>query len=268
MSKSIFIRASVAAILFAGMSTSVVAGSLAAAEPETAVIVPEVAAAAPFRSFPAVFGAASAVAGPSGVKSVSLSYATPRGGIAGSVADGDMSLGYTFGNAQRNLSVTVVANINSLEDEFGDAGNFSVSASRLVKVGPRSATFIGASVGKVGAWGDFSDEDETYSAQISSLMAFDTARGEFPVQVTAGYGNQTTLSDDGLGTIDEGFFVGAGVGLTEALSVSVSGTETQLNAGATVVVPGIKGVAVTAGMYDITENAERQQVSLSVGYSF
>jgi len=59
-----------------------------------------------------------------------------------------------------------------------------------------------------------------------------------------------------------------GFGLTENLSASLSVSETTVNIGATATIPGVDGLAITAGFYDVADNAERQQFALSVGYSF
>lgn len=220
------------------------------------------------RTFPAVFGAASAISSAAGSHYVSLNYSTPRGGVSGGGADGSISAGLTFGNPTESLGVTAGVNINSLANNFGDSGNFNVSLSRLISVKERSVTFIGASGGNLAGWGDASDTETSYATYASHLIAFDTPSGEIPLQLTAGYGNQTTLSDDGLGTLDGGFFVGAGLGITKFLSASVSFTKTQANLGATVIIPSVDGLALTAGVYDAADNAARRQYSVYLDYSF
>ena len=248
----------VAVIAAATVATTAFGGNTAPATP----------VAAPDRifAFPSVFGVATAVPPADGTRYVALTYATPRGGIAGGSADGELAFGYTLGSPVRNVSATIGANITSLTDDFGDSGNFNLSLSRMVATGSRSATFVGLSVGKLGGWGDAAAENEAYSVQVSHLVG--VGASDTPVQLTLGYGNQTTLSDDGLGTLDDGFFYGVGVGVTEALSLSLSGTETQFNLGATANIAAFDGLSVTAGVYDVTENVSRRQVSLTVGYSF
>ena len=220
------------------------------------------------RTFPAIFGAASAVAAPGGSGYVALTYSTPRGGVSGNDADGDVSAGYTIGNPVKNVSVSFGVNINSLSDNFGDSGNFTLGLSRVANIGERSVTFVGLSAGKLAGWGDAASDDETYSAYVSHVTAYDSGSGEIPVQYTLGYGADSTLSEDGLGTLSDGIFYGVGVGVSETVSVSLSGTETQLNLGGTVIIPSVSGLSVTAGVYDATDNASRQQYSLTVAYGF
>lgn len=265
MLKSFLNNTTVAALAVAGLSTSAFAGGVDPVVVVPAPMMPTVSATSN-KAFPAIFGAASAIPAPGGTGYAALTFASPRGGVPGADADGDLSLGYTIGNPLDAVSLTFGVNLNSLTDSFGDSGNFNLSLSRAVNIGETSATFVGVSAGKVGAWGDDAGDEEALSAYVSHLAAF--GAGDTPVQFTVGYGNQTTLSDDGLGTIDEGFFYGVGVGVSETISVSLSGTETQLNVGGTVLVPAVSGLSVSAGVYDVTDNASRQQVSLSVGFSF
>jgi hypothetical protein len=220
------------------------------------------------RTFPGIFGVASAVAAPGGSGYAALTYVSPRGGVSGAGADGDIALGYTIGNPIENLSVSAGVNINGLIDNFGDSGNLNLSLSRMVNIGERSLTFVGASAGNLAGWGDASDSEESFAGYVSHVVAFDSTNGEIPVQFTLGYGNQTTLSDDGRGTLGDGVFYGVGVGVTETLSLSLSGTETQFNVGGTVLVPAVDGLAVSAGVYDATDNASRRQYALTVAFSF
>jgi hypothetical protein len=219
------------------------------------------------RAFPAIFGAASAVAPAGGSGYVALTYANPRNGIAGSDGDGDLVAGYTFGNPVDAISVSVGVAITGL-DPFGDSGSFSIGASRLLGSTDRSATFVGVSVLGIGSWGDAVADGESYNIYGSHLTSLPLGSADIPLQLTLGYGTRTTLSSDGLGQVEDGFFYGIGAGVTQALSISVSGTATQVNAGAVLSIPGIEGLSVSAGMFDILDNTERQQVTATVAYSF
>ena len=88
------------------------------------------------------------------------------------------------------------------------------------------------------------------------------------MQVSVGYGNEWTLSDDGLGVAGPGAFIGLGVGVTETLSASLSATQTQLNVGFSLSVPQVPGLGLSLGMFDVTDNTSRQQVSLGASFSF
>ncbi|MEM8882382.1 MAG: hypothetical protein AAGC82_17480 [Pseudomonadota bacterium] len=218
------------------------------------------------RRFPSIFGSPSAFPSPGGTGFAGLNYVNPREGIEGNGADGDDGAGYTIGNPVENVSVTFGVAITSLQD-FADSGSFSVSAARAVSITQQSLTFVGASAGNLGAWGDAQESPESYAAYISHLRALPTGAGEIPVQFTIGYGDETTFDEDGE-TIGEGAFVGLGVGVAQNFSLGVSATETQLNAGVGFGIPELPSVSVSMGVFDITNNVERRQFSLGVSLGF
>ncbi|MEL6746068.1 MAG: hypothetical protein AAFO68_11490, partial [Pseudomonadota bacterium] len=200
----------VALLSTAVMATAAYADGLPAAD-----IAPQPTAATATKAFPGVFGAASAVAAPPNSGYVGLTYADPRGGISGNGADGDLFAGYTVGNPVDNVSLTFGLSLTSVStDDFADSGALSLSASRLINVGPTSVTFIGATLSNLAAWGDASVKDEGGSIQISHVRDFQTAGGATPVQFTGGYATENTYKDDGSGDLDDGLFFGMGVGLS------------------------------------------------------
>lgn len=209
----------------------------------------------------------SAIAPVGGTGFVALTYVDPREGIAGSDSDGEVSFGYTFGNPVDNLSVTISANITGL-DPFGDSGNFDISLSRAISATPSSLTFIGASAGGIGAFGSATTDEEAYSVYISHIWDVGNQRNIFPVQVTLGYGNQIERTSNGSGDIDPGFFYGIGVGVTPNLSLSASGTHTQLNLGGTMTFDALPGFSLSGGVYDVTDATDRQQFALTAAFSF
>lgn len=219
-------------------------------------------------AFPSVFGVASAVPAPGGSGFAALSYVNPRGGVAGSDGDGDLAFGYTVGNPIEGVSATVAVNILGLEP-FGESGAVSVNFSRLLRAGGNSVTFIGLAAGNLLGWGDAENNETSYTIAASHLVGITTAGGvEIPMQVSVGYGNQSTLSDDGRGVSGPGGFVGLGVGVTETLSASLSATETQFNVGFSLSVPQVPGLGLSLGMFDVTDNTNRQQVSFGASFSF
>ena len=252
---------------FAAAALVVMPMSASAQETPTAPVPAGMAASTTVNAFPAIFGAASAFPAPGNTGFVALSYGNPRGGISGAGGDGDLAVGYTFGSPVTGVSLTAGINVTGLAP-FADSGNIFLSLSRALHVGERGATFVGVSGGNLLAWGDAAADDESYSVYVSHLTTVGGAGMELPVQFTFGYGNATTQSADGFAYVGDGFFAGAGVGLTQNLSVGFSATETAFNVGATATVPGVDGLGITAGFYDATNNVERRQFTLSVGYSF
>lgn len=235
----------------------------------TGMIEPSAHSPSPTLAFPSIFGAASAVAAPSGSAYVALTYVNPRGGVDGAGGDGDLSFGFAFGNPVSGVSGQVAVNVLSLTDDFADSGNLSVSFSRMLRAGGVSATFVSLAGGSLLGWGDAEDNDSTYTAALSHIQAFTLFNGvELPVQFTIGYGSDTTLSDDGLGTPEPGLFAGIGAGVAENVSTSISATRTQLNMGMNFSLPQLPGAGVSLGVYDITNNTRRQQVSLGLSFAF
>jgi hypothetical protein len=219
-------------------------------------------------AFPSVFGATSAVAAPSGTAFAALSYVTPRGGVQGSDDDGDLSLGYAFGNPVSGVSAQVAINVLGL-DPFGDAGSVSLSLSRMLRAGGTSATFASVGAGNVLPWGVARRGDTSYVAAVSHIQAYQLANGvELPVQYTFGYGTDSTLSDDGRGRAGPGAFFGVGMGLTQNLSGSISFTETQVNMGFSLSIPQLAGAGLSLGVYDVTDNTNRQQIALGLSLAF
>lgn len=217
-------------------------------------------------AFPALFGIPTAVAPKSGKLFAGLTYANPRGGVPGGGGDGDFSAGYSLGNPLDGVSITLGLAVTGLVP-FGDAGSLSVTASRLLRAGGKSATFAGASASNLLAWGINSDRSEMYSVYASHLVGLDISSIEIPIQLTVGYGTDNTRSVDGSGRLSDGVFAGVGVGLSESLSVGLSATRTQLNIGATFSIPGLN-VSPTFGVFDVTDNTGRRQFTLSAAYSF
>jgi hypothetical protein len=257
-------RNTIGAILLGGVAV-VAAG---AAQANGGALVETGAAPVAQLAFPSVFGVASAVPPRSGGGFVALSYVNPRGGVSGSDGDGDLSIGYTIGNPIDGVSATVAANILGLEP-FGEDGTLSVAFSRLVHAGGNSITFVGLGFGNLMGWGDAENNNETYTVTASRLMGISTASGrEIPMQISVGYGNETTMSDDGRGTAGPGAFVGVGVGVTQSLSASLSATESQFNVGFSLNVEQLPGLGLSLGMFDVTDNTSRQQVSLGASFSF
>lgn len=218
------------------------------------------------RRFPSIFGAASAFPSPGGTGFVGLNYVNPRGGVEGLGPDGDAGAGYTIGNPVQNVSLTFGLSITSLQG-FGDSGSLSLSAARALAITDRALTFVGASASNLAAWGDAELTPESYSVYVSHLFTLPTGGAELPVQLTAGYGDRIVFDETG-NSIGDGFFIGAGVGVAENLSASVSASETQLNAGIGFSVPDLPGVSVAMGVFDITNNVERRQFSLGISYGF
>lgn len=217
-------------------------------------------------AFPSTFGVPTAVAPRAGTGFVGATYANPRGGVSGAGGDGEIVAGYSIGNPIDAVSLTFGVALTGAEP-LGDAGAFSISGSRILNAGGRSITFGGIAVSNLLAWGPNKNRPVMYSTYISHLVGIPTGQTEIPVQITVGYGTDTTRRADGSGILEDGLFAGVGAGVTENISLGLSATRTQFNLGATLTIPGT-GVGATIGVFDVANNTERRQLSFSVGFGF
>jgi len=245
--------------------------SAAVAQSTTVIQAPSSTLTSPSASlsFPGMFGVPSAVAPKGGTGFVGLTFVNPRGGNPGGGGDASVYAGYTIGNPVDSLSVTFGVSVTGTMP-FADAGQFSVSASRLLRAGGTSATFIGASVSQLGTWGSGAIPDTKYSVYMSHLAGFQVSGVEVPVQLVVGYGNDNTRTGAPVGVVpqfENGAFAGVGIGMTKNLSGSVSFTRNQVNTGVTVSVPNTS-MGVSVGVLDATDNINRRQLSVSVGFGF
>lgn len=227
-----------------------------------AAIAQEAETKLPNGRFAAMFGASSAVPSLDGILSFGATYANPRGGIKGRDGDGDVSLSYSFGNATTPIAGTLSASVTGIEP-FGDGGSFSLSLSRMVGVSPTALTFVGGSLSGLGHWGDGSDDltASVYLSQIGDLG------GTVPYVWSLGFAENSTRDPD-TAELNDGLTWGVGLGLVRNASFSLSGTTTQMNAGVVVGLPFAPGVSVSAGVYDITDNVDRNQKAITIGYGF
>ena len=218
------------------------------------------------RAFPSVFGVSSAFPAPGGTVYGALTYTTPRGGVAGNGGDADISLGFGVGSPTKNVGLNFGVDITGTQP-LGDAGSFSLSLSRALSVRSNSATLASISASQIGGFGTSKGVPVKYSVTVSHLTSLGAAGNEFPLMLSAGYATRNTFSKTAIGTLSDGFFVGAGVGVAKNLALSMSATQTQVNLGASTTIPGLKGVSVSLGVYDVTNSVQRRQTALTVSYA-
>ena len=250
-------------------STILALGSSAAwAESSVSVQPPSTMLSSPSAqlAFPAVFGVPSAVAPKSKSAFVGMTYANPRGGVAGRGGDADIVAGYSIGNPLDAVSLTFgVALTGTIP--IGDAGSFSVSASRLLQASGNTATYFGASASNLLPWGSNVARPTQYSAYVSHVVGVKTASVEVPLQFIIGYGTDSAYSSSGNGSLSDGAFAGIGIGVHESISISFSVTHTQVNVGMSYSLRNT-GLGATVGLLDAMDNTDRQQLSISVSYGF
>lgn len=222
--------------------------------------------------FPSIFGIPSALPAPGKSGYVGLVLVHPRRDTEGSSelidqADGDLLLGYTFGNPMRGVSVHVGATITSLIG-FAEDGALQASLSRAVNVSGSSATFAGISASNVAAWGDAANSPPAYAAYLSHLFTATSAQGtEIPIQLTAGFGDHAATSG-GSGSNEQQPFVGLGVGISKAMNVSLSGTTKELYAGVGFGFRKLPHWSFSFGAFDVTQAQGDRQFALTIARGF
>lgn len=212
-----------------------------------------------------LYGVPSAIPAPAGSSFVALSFSNPRGGIEGQDLDSDFALGYAFGNPVTGIGFNVGLDITGLQP-FGDAGSFSIQASRMVLVTDKSATFAALAYSGLGAWGEQKGSEKA-SGFVTNFGTFDVGQTEVPYLLSVGYGENNTFAADGSGVLEDGIFWGGGIGLNDYLSASISGTSTQVNAGLSAKIPGLDNVSLSAGYMDVGSNVDRRQLTVTIGYN-
>lgn len=271
MNQKNLMKSAVSFAFLVGATAAMAAGTAPVQAPQAMLVSPVASL-----SFPGMFGAPSAVAPLAGSGFAGVTYVNPRGGVAGSGGDADVSAGYTIGNPVTNVSVTFGLAITGTQPirDFADAGSLSISASRLLQAGGTSATFVGASASNLAKWGAGKDE-HNYSVYLSHLTGFKAGGVEVPLQFVVGYGNNNTRDTSsgfdgtagGIDLLDNGGFAGVGVGLSRNLSGSISFNSVQTNVGFTVSVPNTN-MSVTLGVLDVDDRTRRRQTVLSLGVGF
>lgn len=215
--------------------------------------------------FATQFGTPSAITAPKGTVYAAAIYVTPRAGIAGNGGDGDLSFGVAAGNPVSGIGLNFGLDITGI-DPLADAGSLSITASRLLVAGERSVTFGALSGSGLAGWGVQSGQ-ERFSGLITQWRSLNFGAQEVPFMWTIGYGQDAKYVGNGNTNKTDGVFWGAGIGVTDFLSFSLSGTDNQLNTGVGLRIPGVDGLGVTVGVYDVTDEHNRQQTSISVSYS-
>jgi hypothetical protein len=221
--------------------------------------------------FPSIFGIPSALPAPGGSGYVGLVLVHPRRDTEVrsdpiNQADGDLLLGYTFGNPVRGVSAHVGATITSLIG-FAEDGALQASLSRALHVSESSATFAGVSATNVAAWGDAADGPPAYAAYLSHLFTVNGGRGEMPVQLTIGYGDHAATAD-GSGINDQEPFVGIGVGVSQSINLSLSGTTKEIYAGMGFALRKLPRWNFSLGVFDVTQAQGHRQLALTIARGF
>lgn len=182
-------------------------------------------------------------------------------------ADGSLSVGTGFGDAQSSVGVEVAYNVLSLRN-LGDNGSFDVKVHREILSNDR--TQVSAAVGWNNIVNHGSDVAGTESspygiATAAHLLRPDSDTNRMPLTASLGVGGGNFSGENS----DLGVIAGVGLQVDRRVSLNAAWSGRGLNVGASFVpVPSIP-LTVNAIYGDVTNNTAAGSVAvLSVGYGF
>lgn len=206
-------------------------------------------------------GVPSGTVAPHGVVFGSLALSDRRAGSTVRDNDGSLALGFGLGSAEDGVGVQVTASIASLSRDFGDAGSFSLKASRRISAGDWH-TYFGVSADYLAPWGDVKGQKAALTAALTSFTAVQIGQNTHPLMLTIGGGNRIRNNDR-----DSGGFAGIGLGLTETFAVSAAWTGDGLDLGLGVKVPGIEGLDLTFAVNDVSDRKDSRRVTATATWA-
>jgi len=219
------------------------------------------AAAQDNRKHLTLVGIPSGTVAPHGMVFGSLSLTDRRAGTTARDKDGSLALGFGLGSAEDGIGVQVTASIASLSRNFGDAGSFSLKASRRIGTGQWN-TYLGVSADYLAPWGAVKGQKASLTAAITSFGSVRIGADIHPVMLTFGGGSHIRNGDK-----DPGVFAGVGLGLTQNLAVSAAWTGEALDLGLGVKAPGVDGLNFTFAVNDVTDRRSSRRVTLTATYA-
>lgn len=206
-------------------------------------------------------GIPSGTVAPHGMVFGGLALTNRRVGAVPRDEDGSLALGFGLGSAEDGVGVQITASIASLSRNFGDAGSFSLKASRRIGTGAWN-TYLGVSADYLAPWGAVKGRDPAITAAITSFGAIRIGGDIHPVMLTFGGGSHIRNNDT-----DPGLFAGVGLGLTPHLAVSAAWTGEALDLGLGIKPPGVEGLNLTLAVNDVTDRRDSRRVTLTATYA-
>lgn len=206
-------------------------------------------------------GIASGTVAPHGMAFISLALTNRRVGAPIRDNDGSLALGFGLGSAEDNIGVQVTASITSLSRPFGDAGSFSLKASRRLSAG-RWHTYLGVSADYLAPWGQMRGQKASVTAALTGFTSVRLGSGYHPVMVTVGGGSRIRNNDT-----DPGLFAGVGLGLTTNLAASAAWTGDGLDLGLGATVPGLPGLDLSLSANDVTNRRNSRRLTLTATWA-
>lgn len=183
-------------------------------------------------------GVMHAVVAPHGTGYASASIFTPRGGVPGAGADGSVSFGVGFGNAQTGVGGSLTLNSTGTVP-FGSDGDFTLKFATALNTG-KNPTYIGVQFNHLGPWGANTALPKSADISVTHFNSFDNT----PYMVTIGYGTHNFTGASGV-------FGGIGFGLTKDLGFGVSVKNSRITAGFGYRVSQVPGMSLSLDFANI-----------------
>lgn len=206
-------------------------------------------------------GIPSGTVAPHGMVFGGLALTNRRTGVVPRDEDGSLALGFGLGSAEDGIGLQFTASIASLSRNFGDAGSFSVKASRRIGTGAWN-TYLGVSADYLAPWGAVKGQDASITAAITSFGSIAIGTEIHPIMLTLGGGSHIRNGDT-----DPGVFAGIGLGLTRNLAVSAAWTGEALDLGLGIRAPGVNGLSFTIAGNDVTDRMASRRVTVTATWA-
>jgi hypothetical protein len=152
-------------------------------------------------------------------------------------ADGSLSFGAGFGDAETSFGLQVSANITSV-NPVGDSGFLGLKIG--TRVPAAVPVYVALSVSGAG-WGDSEDNPVRTTLAATTYANY----GGYPIMYTAGIGSHLRDGED------PGAFAGIGIGLTENIGASAAYNGNNFNLGVGVRIPRIPGASLSLTANDV-----------------
>lgn len=176
--------------------------------------------------------------------------------------DGSALVGAGFGDPRRGLGLEVAMNIISLQDSFGDDGNWNFKLHRTLPW--RASLAVG--IEDTGGWGAAKNTESSSYAAYTQVIELSPESPKRPLNLafTLGVGDERFADPDS----STGVFGAVSLAVHRQGSVIADWTGRDLNIGASVVPFYRIPLVLTIGFINLTEEHEDTEFAGGVGYLY
>lgn len=177
--------------------------------------------------------------------------------------DGSALFGLGLGDSRRAIALDMSMNVISLQNNFGDSGNWNFKLHRALP--GRSSLAVG--VEDTGAWGDAQQRGSSTYVAYSKVFDLEpeTPKRPLNVAVTLGTGNERFADPDKGGW---GAFGAVALAWHRQSTIIADWNGRDLNAAVSLVPMYRVPLIVTLGAINLTERYEKAEFSGGIGYLY